>query len=56
MSYIYEKTHHGWRYLNVKAVLQYCLMYLMAMMTGTFYYNTYPMNVKYIVLIITGGC
>ena len=56
MSYIYEKTHHSWRYLNVKAVLQYCLMYLMAMMTGTFYYNTYPMNVKYIVLIITGGC
>ena len=56
MSYIYEKAHHGWRYLDVKAVLQYCLMYLMAMMTGTFYYNTYPMNVKYIVLIITGGC
>lgn len=56
MSYIYEETHHSWRYLNVRAVFQVCLMYLMAMMTGTYYYNTYQMNVKYIVLIVTGGC
>ena len=54
MSYI--KTHQNWRYISVRKILQFCLLYLMAMMTGTYYYNTYPLNVKYIILLVTGGC
>ena len=54
MSYI--ETHQNWRYISVRQILQFCLLYLMAMMTGTYYYNTYPLNVKYIILLVTGGC
>ena len=56
MSYICEESHHSWRYLSVRGVFQYCFLYFMAIMTGTYYYNTYPLNVKYIILFVTGGC
>lgn len=50
------ETHQNWRYISVRKILQLCFLYLMAMMTGTYYYNTYPLNVKYIVLLLAGGC
>ena len=50
------ETHQNWRYISIRKILQLCFLYLMAMMTGTYYYNTYPLNVKYIVLLLAGGC